>query len=215
MNTLDTGKYYFIATDASGLKSQEDKKNIVSVKFKKVFDFDLSGGYSCPVILFDDTIKTYMGSSVLPLSLYAKASFIPFKHHYGYLGMGLSANYTAMGVKFDEYSVYGNMLNTHGLFIFQIPIRIKTNSGRKHIMTFEAHGGAGLTSIYDLKFEFDRGVKSEPLNSINLSFIAGGAIHFYTLGRLFIELNVDYVQAFMSDMSLGTLLPSVGIGWQF
>ncbi len=215
MNSLDTGKYYFVATDASGLKSEEDKKSLLTIKYKKAVDFDVSGGYSCPVILYDDTIKTYMGSSVWPLSMYAKASFIPFKHKYGYLGMGVSANYTRMSVEFDDYSVYGNMLNTHGLFIFQFPIRVKTNSGYKHIMTLEAHGGVGITAIYDLKFDFERGDVSDPLNSVNLSFIAGGAIQFYTVGRLFVELNVDYIQAFMSDMSLGMLVPSAGIGWQF
>ena len=82
-------------------------------------------------------------------------------------------------------------------------------------MTLEAHGGAGVTSLFDLKFEFNNGIKSDPLNSINLSFITGGAVHFYTVGRLYAEVNVDFFHAFMSDMAFGMLVPSVGLGWQF
>ncbi len=217
MDTLDVGQYHFVATDASGLNSGKEKNSLVMVKFKKAVDFDLSGGYSCPVILYDGTIEQYMGSSVWPLSVYAKVSFIPFKHRYGYIGMGLSASYTRMGVKYSGYSVNGNLSNANAMFVFQFPVRIrtKTGSGHRHIMTLEAHGGAGVTSIFDLKFEFNNGIESDPLNSINLSFIAGGAVHFYTVGRLYAEVNVDFVHAFMSDMAFGMLVPSVGIGWQF
>ena len=92
MNDLDVGTYTFIATDASGLQNEIDKNNEIIVKFKKSVDFDISGGYTLPVILFDDTIKDYLGSNIWPLSFSARLSFMPFKNRLGYFGIGLTGS---------------------------------------------------------------------------------------------------------------------------
>ena len=217
MKELDVGTYNFIAMDASGLKNPADKKNEITVKFKKRVDFDISGGYTLPVILFDDTIKNYMGSNVWPLSLTARLSLMPFKHSFGYFGLGLTGSYTRMFSNFDSYSVDGNLITSHALFVYQLPVRtkIKNSDSRKHIMTLELHGGPGFTFFNDFKFHFDHNINSDPLNSLNISINAGFAAQIYITNRLYTEIGADYIMAFVSDMGFGMLEPEISIGWQF
>ena len=217
MKDLDVGTYNFIATDASGLKSTIDKKSEIIVKFKKSVDFDISGGYTLPIILFDDTIKKYMGSSVWPLSLSARLSFMPFKHRFGYFGVGLTGSYTRMIFNKDSYTIDGNLLTAHALFVYQLPIRTKskTSTQQKHIMTLEFHAGAGFTIFNDFKFHFDHNITTNPLNSLNISMDFGFAAQIYITNRLYTEIGADYIMAFVSDMGFGMLEPQVSVGWQF
>lgn len=216
MDDLDVGTYIFMATDASGLKNVIDKKNEIIVKFKKSVDFDISGGYTLPII-FDETINKYMGSSVWPLSLYARLSFIPFKHRFGYFGMGLTSSYTRMISNKDTYLIDGTLLAAHALFVYQFPIRIKlkASSQQKHIITLDFHAGAGFTFFNDFKFHFDHNIVSNPLNSLNISIDFGFAAQIYITNRLYTEIGADYIMAFVSDMEFGMLEPQISIGWQF
>ena len=216
MDDLDVGTYIFMATDASGLKNVIDKKNEIIVKFKKSVDFDISGGYTLPII-FDETINKYMGTSVWPLSLYARLSFVPFKHRFGYFGMGLTSSYTRMISNKDTYRIGGNLLAAHALFVYQFPIRIKlkTSDQQKHIITLDFHAGAGFTFFNDFKFHFDHNIVSNPLNSLNISIDFGFAAQIYITNRLYTEIGADYIMAFVSDMEFGMLEPQISIGWQF
>ncbi len=217
MKTLDVGKYNFVVRDASGLESEKDRKNEVEVKFRKRVDFDLSGGYVFPIVLFDDTFKTYFDTSVFPLSLTARASFIPFKHRFGYFGFGLYAQYSRLFAEYQYYMIDGNFMNADALFIYQLPIRVKFKNAEKprHILTLELHGGTGVSFLNDVKFHFDHDITSDPLNSLNLNIMAGGAFQFYVTNRLYTEVSVDFISSLLSDMALGVLLPAVSIGWQF
>ena len=217
IKSLDSGTYYFIATDASGLKNEKSRHNEVIVKFKKRFDFNLSAGYSLPAILYDDTFSKYMGSSVWPLSASVRFSAVSFKHRYGYFGAGLSGTYTRMDKNFGDYKLGGNMILTHGLFVYQLPIRIQSkNTGmQRHLLTVEAHAGPGLSMFTGYKFDFGSDIYSYALNSGNFSILAGGALQYYITNRLYAEANIDYVNAFTIDMKLGILVPTLGVGWQF
>lgn len=216
MKDLDVGSYNFIATDASGLKSENKGDNEVIVKFRKRIDLDLSLGYLVPVVLFDDTINKYMDSSVYPLSAIARVTFIPSKHTYGYFGAGFQATYSRMYAEFDNYTIDGNLFQSYLSFVYQYPIRIKVENSdqRKHLLTLEAHAGAGLTMFNNFMFHFTNVGESEALNSINLSAICGGAVQWYIFKRFYTELNVDFSMAFISDMKLGMLQSSLSFGWQ-
>lgn len=216
MKDLDVGVYDFFAEDASGLKSETNNSNF-TVKFKKKVDFDLSAGYVLPVILFDDTINHYMGSNIWPLSGTFRMSFMPFKRSFGYFGVGLAGTYSRLFAEFPQYKIDGNLITAHLNFVYQLPIRfrIKNSEQRRHALTLEVHGGVGATFFNDVQFHFPHNIDSEKLNSINLSFDVGGAVQVYITSRLYAEVGVDFVMAFMSDMQFGVLHPSVCIGWQF
>jgi len=208
MDALDVGVYHFVATDASGLKSEDTKDNLVTVKFRKWLDIDVCAGYVIPVALYDDIFKTYLNTSVFPLSGAARVTVMPFKHRYGYLGAALSASYTRIYSPFDSYYIDGNMMIAHADFVYQLPV-IKSR------LTVEAHAGVGVTALSNLSFHFQHDINSDPLSSVNLSINAGGAAQLYVVKRLYVDVCVDYVQAFMTNMALGMIVPSASIGWQF
>ncbi len=217
LKKLDVGKYNFIATDASGLKSSVDRRSEIEVKFKKRVDFDLSAGYVFPVVLYDDTFENYLDTNLLPLSATARASFVPFKHRFGYFGFGIFGTYSRIFADYNNYQIDGNLINADALFLYQIPVRVKSKNSenRRHILTFELHGGTGISFFNDFKFHFEHNIVSDPLNSLNLNAIAGGAIQFYITNRLYTEIAADYLMAFLNDMDFGMILPSLSIGWQF
>ena len=217
MKDLDVGVYDFFAEDASGLKSESKNNSNFTVKFRKRMDLDLSAGYLLPVILFDDTINHYMGSNIWPLSGTVKMSFMPFKRSFGYFGVGLAGTYSRLFADFPRYKIDGNLITAHLNFVYQLPIRfrIKNSDQRRHAFSLELHGGVGATFFNDMQFHFPHNIDSEKLNSINLSFDVGGAVQVYITSRLYAEVGVDFVMAFMSDMQFGVLHPSVCIGWQF
>ena len=216
MKDLDVGVYDFFAEDASGLKSETNNSNF-TVKFRKRMDLDLCAGYLLPVILFDDTINHYMGSNIWPLSGTVKMSFMPFKRSFGYFGVGLAGTYSRLFADFPQYKIDGNLITAHLNFVYQLPIRfrIKNSEQRRHALTLEVHGGVGVTFFNDVQFHFPHNIDSEKLNSINLSFDVGGAVQVYITSRLYAEVGVDFVMAFVKDMQFGVLHPSVCIGWQF
>lgn len=217
LKKLDVGKYNLIATDASGLKNKADHRSQIEVKFKKKVDFDLSAGYVFPVVLYDGTFEEYLDTNILPLSVTARATFVPFKHRFGYFGFGLFSSYSRIFADYNNYQIDGNLINADALFVYQLPVRVKFKNLEKprHLMTLELHGGAGLSFFNDFKFHFEHNIVSEPLNSINLGAIAGGAMQFYLTNRLYAELSADYLMVFLADMDFGMILPALSIGWQF
>lgn len=217
LKKLDVGKYNLIAIDASGLKNKADHRSQIEVKFKKKVDFDLSAGYVFPVVLYDGTFEEYLDTNILPLSVTARATFVPFKHRFGYFGFGLFSSYSRIFADYNNYQIDGNLINADAIFVYQLPVRVKFRNLEKprHLMTLELHGGAGLSFFNDFKFHFEHNIVSEPLNSINLGAIAGGAMQFYLTNRLYAELSAGYLMVFLADMDFGMILPALSIGWQF
>ncbi|MBE6354908.1 hypothetical protein [Treponema sp.] len=207
MKKLPVGEYYFIAQDASGLHSEENSDSHFSIKFKKWMDFDVEGGYVCPVVLHDDTFPSYIGK-VLPFSVQGKVSFMPLKNNWGYLGFGIRASYSRLYKDCGDYTIDGNLATGHFIVIYQLPMF-------RHRVVAELHGGAGLSYFNDICFHFAHNVDSEPLNTVSISLDAGASLQFYLNKRLYTEIAADYVFTMNSDMILGMILPSAGVGWQF
>lgn len=217
LRKLDVGNYYLVARDASGLESEKSNRNLLQIKFKKEVDFNISVGYSVPLILFDDTFNIYFSSSSYPISAAAKLSFLPFKRNFGYFGFGISGTYTRMNRQTENYLLDGNFITGHLNFVYELPLKVLDRKLRqnRHFATLELHGGIGGTYFCNYKFHFPHDIETEPLNSLNFSFLAGLSFQFYFWRRLFVELNFDYVQSFISDMDFGIFIPSLNFGWQF
>ena len=218
MNELDTGIYYFSATDASGLTAENSKDNMFTVKFRKAVDFDVAAGYACPIILIGDRMKEYLNTMVLPLSANAKISLMPFKRRFGYLGLGVDATYSRLLTKTEVYDLDGNFIVGNALFIYQLPIRIKSKQNAeklRHIASLELHGGGGVAMFQNTVFHFPHDINSEPLNSLDFCAIAGGSVQVYFTNRLYAEVGADFVMPFMGDVTMGYLKPVAAVGWQF
>ncbi len=218
MNELDTGIYYFSATDASGLTAENSKDNMFTVKFRKAVDFDVAAGYACPIILIGDRMKEYLNTMVLPLSANAKISLMPFKRRFGYLGLGVDATYSRLLTKTEGYDLDGNFIVGNALFIYQLPIRIKSKQNAeklRHIASLELHGGGGVAMFQNTVFHFPHDINSEPLNSLDFCAIAGGSVQVYFTNRLYAEVGADFAMPFMGDVTMGYLKPVAAVGWQF
>jgi len=217
LDELDTGTYYFAATDASGLTSNLDKDSMFTIKFRKAVDFDVAAGYTCPVIVVGDRIKEYLNTTALPLSLNAKISFMPFKRRFGYLGLGVDASYTRLLTKTEGYDLDGNYICGNAIFVYQLPIRIKNKNAEKlrHIATLELHAGGGLSMFQNTVFHFPHDINSEALNSLDFCAIAGASAQFYFTNRLYAEIGADFVMPFMGDLMMGYVKPIAAVGWQF
>lgn len=211
MKDLEVGVYNFVAKDISGLHSEFDSSSQFIIKFKKLVDFDVEFGYTVPIVLHDDTISDYLSQTVFPLSAQARMTFIPFKRRWGYLGLGLRAQYSRFEGEFENYTVDGNFGFGHALIVYQVP------TPRRH-WYFELHAGGGVTYFNNMVFHFSHDIDSEPLNTLSLSFDAGANIMLYPfrkLKRFYFEGGADYILTLNEDMTMGTIQPSLGIGWQF
>ena len=218
MEELDTGTYYFTAIDASGLRNENGRDNTLTVKFRKAVDFDVAAGYTCPVIVIGDKMKEYLNTSVLPLSANAKISLMPFKRRFGYLGIGVDASYSRLLTKTEGYDLDGNYICGNALFIYQLPIRIKSkkdDTKLRHIATLELHGGAGLSMFNNTVFHFPHNINSEPLNSLDFCAMAGASAQVYFTNRLYAEVGADFVMPFMQNLPMGYIKPVAAVGWQF
>ena len=217
MDILDSGTYYFVAEDASGLTNDFNKDSQLIVKFKKAVDFDVSAGYACPIIVVGDKIKEYLNTSVLPITATAKATLIPIKRRFGYFGFGASATYSRLFTDTNGYDLDGNYITGHAIFVYQLPIRIQSKKFDKlrHVATLELHAGAGVAMFQDTKFHFPHNIDSEPLNSLDFSAAAGLTAQIYITNRLYIEAGADFVFPFMGELLMGYVEPKAYVGWQF
>ena len=218
MDTLDPGVYHFRATDASGLYTPDNDDNKIVVRFTKPMDLNISAGYSCPLILYDDTFKKYMGSNLWPLSGNAKVVFIPIKLSWGYLGAGLLGTYTRMNYKGDYFDIDGNLMTANGLLVYQKPIKVasKEDPNKKRLLgTLEIHAGGGAAYFCKYQYHYNNGTDLDPLYSIDACAVVGASFQYYLTSRIFVEAQADFITSFISDMSYGMVVPSINIGYQF
>ncbi len=218
LDELDTGSYYFTATDASGLMNEFNKDCQFTIKFRKAVDFDVAAGYTCPVIIIGDKIKEYLNTSVLPVSVTGKLTFMPFKRRFGYFGIGIDAAFSRLITKTEGYDFDGNYICGNALFVYQLPVRIKNKKNPeklRHIATLELHGGAGLAMFNNAIFHFPHNINSTPLNSLDFCATAGLSGQVYITTRLYVEAGVDFIMPFMGELLMGYIKPVACVGWQF
>ena len=209
MNELDVGKYNLVATDASGLVNDPESGNMLTVRFKKWMDFNISAGYVCPIVLMDETIKTYFETTIFPLGGTARMTFFPFKRRWGSLGFGLCGTFTFMNMEKQEYKLSSKLATAHLYFAY-------SKSFFNKRFSIELHAGAGASALLGYYFEFENNIRTDPQTSLNISAMAGIAAQVFVFKRLYVEVDVDFVAFFIpDDMMFGSVMPSASVGWQF
>lgn len=213
---LDAGTYNLVARDASGLESQRNEKNQLIIKFKKAVDLDISAGWAMPVLLFDQTLPTYMESRLIPVTATAKISLMPFKHMWGYLGMGFIGSYSMHTNMTPDYNIIGNYLTGYLDFVYQYPIYKNKNDmeKRRHIGTVEARAGGGIDYFLNYTFYYGHGVTSKSLNTIAYGFNVGASYQHYFTNRIYAEASLDYQMTFGNNIMVGKVVPALYAGVQ-
>ncbi len=201
------GTYHLFAQDASGLHSLGESGSVFEVKARKAVDFDIELGYAS-LFLLDSEFSNYFKEKIFPLSAEMRLSLLFVKQRWGYLGLGLRANYSYFGASSSGYSINGSIGMAHALLIYQIPM-----FNRRFFWEFR--GGAGATYFHNIKFHFSENVESRPLNSISICYDAGTSGVLYLSRRFFLEAGFDYTFTVNKNSLVDGILASAGIGWQF
>ena len=200
------------------LAEEKKQKEVALVKeTNKGLDFDLSVGYTLPIILFDELIPEYMESRIWPISACIKADIIPIKTSFGNIGAGITGSYTRMNADLDLYSIHGNLINVYLNLVYQIPVFIHKDDAEKIRQAFaiELYGGTGLTGLVGFESVYEGNVPAKTLDSINLSFDAGFAVKFFVTKMFFIDAGCGFSFALMKDAKLGVLMPEFCAGVRF
>lgn len=205
IRSINVGEYGLHVENPGGLST--DSKP-VAFKYIKPMDFDVSIGYMPTIVLWDGTIDEYFESSVIPLGVVAKATFIPFKRASGYYGIGLIASASRVSNETEYYELTMNWAMTHLLFAYQRPII-------KNKLMFACNIGPGYTVFYDISFAFNNGITSPKFSPSSFSALAGLSLHYYFMKRMYADLSADCTYVFMKDMQVFSVQPSLTCGWQF
>lgn len=209
---LDTGKYTLIAKNVGGLSySYSD----IKIQFKKMTDFDISGGYAPLIVVGDETMAKYFEQSAFWLGLNNRITFIPLKRKAGYFGASLSNTAYFMKNDAQKYSLNSFVIFTHLDFTYQKPLPNKR-------FVFDAHIGGGITTFANMFFEFPNQIYSDKFFAFMPEVAAGVSIQFYALKRLYVEFGVDYnftlnlTQNNMENTTMiHSIIPMLSVGWQF
>ena len=215
VSALEVGDYMLTAMDASGLKTTGEK-NLITVKESEGMSFDVSLGYSLPFPLYGGTYPEYMESKIYPYNAYAKLALIFLKRKTGHFGVGLNAHANHIKYENSAYTIKGNTIDTYLNAIYKMPIHFSSKNKKKrerHIATLEIHGGVGVLLFNDFQFTFANNKKSLAFNSFGISVQCGADIQFFLGRNFFLEMGLDYINAFMPDSAFGEVIPQAGIGW--
>lgn len=205
LNVITPGKYRIVITNPGGLSSISQD---ITIQYKKPMDLDISVGYACQFVLFDETINKYFDNFIFPLGAAAKLTFIPAKTPFGYFGAGILANLSYMHKDFGTYKISGSFTSAELNFVYQKPF-----NERKFFI--EAFIGGGICYLMNYQFEFANHVKSKQQGALAPSVDIGIAAQYYFTKRLFLDFTVPFIVTFPKDMIIGSLIPQITVGWQF
>lgn len=186
--------FYFEISDESTVKASP-------------VDVNLSLGYICPVILFDDVIPDYMGERYWPLSGTVNFDFIPIKTRAGNFGFSLKGFYSRMEKNASSYKITGNLISAYFDLVYQKKL--------SRIFTIDLHAGAGGIWFYDFAVSYENGISTKKMNSLDMSFDGGLALNIFLAKHLFLRTGADFTYSIMSDMILGEFIPEAGLGLHF
>lgn len=218
-NAFDTGNWTLIATNIGGLKFSY---NPIKIQFKKPFDFDLSGGYAFMYLpssyFINDIFPQIWNTTVSPLGLSLRATFIPVKKKTIYYGFSLNLfNY------FFKNS-YKNWTVSSIFTIASLDFNIQWPFLNKKLF-LDLHFGFGASIFYDLHIEFSRNIKSPSDQRINPNLDLGISLFYYPAKRLYISVGLDttlmfdfadsWFQRNDNNLYMWSIIPTLEIGYQF
>lgn len=233
-NMEEVGRYRFIITDKSGLKTGKGAPNEIIVRFRKAMDIDFSLGWASMFMIPWETNVTqpngsvnsvsftdYFGTGWFPIGGTGRVTVVPFKTVLGYFGLGFwAAGYNLKYVT-DGYTLTSAAATISGIVTYQQYLY-------KHKLLLDLHGGIGLTGFFNMRFSYPEvNIKTKPLNALKPSFSGGIALQYYIWNRFYIEVGADIIWSInlsdlsfnkkenSSDIMLMYVQPAISVGWQF
>ena len=220
-SSLATGEYDVYVRNPGGLDARDGTFTITN---KKLTDWNFYIGYA-PIIplygyLFQDTLyhdeylEAPFSGDFYPLSIAAKINFIPIKRVWGNLGVEASSSFAIFEQTRGDYITSTYLLTVHASLLYQ-------RYFRKRTLSFNAGIGAGITSLLDLKYEYQKGMPTESINATYLSATGGLSFTVFVTRQVFINAGADFIHVFTiltseKDSPMpGFIRPFIGAGYQY
>jgi hypothetical protein len=204
LRQLRTGTYEVFVKNPGGL---ETSLGGFSIAFRRPVDILAAGAFTPVVPLYGEFFRL-MNQPVYPLGAASRITLIPYKRHFGYGGLELTAFWNYFNAPFEGYTVSAQGMGMMSSLVFQ-----KWLSNRVMALNFRA--GGGFTSLRDYHFAYTRG-NSEPLSIMLPEAGAGASFLWMVLPPFFMEAGFEYLHWFTTDNpSPGSLRPWLGAGLRF
>ena len=201
---LVVGKYQIIVRNPGGLDTVVGG---FTIAIAKPYDINVSGGYA-PMLTFFGQRDYFLDSFFVPVSFSARASFVPFKLDFGFIGVELCPSWTFLtteknGIKTSAHLV---VVNVDGLFQYWIKRREIAVNGR---------AGFGFAGVFNYYFQFDTGKSWEPISTAAFSFNLGSSVMWFFYKQFFVEGGLDYIQIVHPEIPMGFVRIGIFGGYQF
>ena len=180
---LELGSYDVVITNPGGMRQTLQGFH---VGFTRPTDIAVSLGYA-PVFpasgyLFDSYTET-----TYPLGFYARASVLPIKRLWGWIGFELALDYTGLKTQTDTYALSGDMAAVTAGALLQ-------KWFRDYTLAMNLRLGAGMAAVANIEFEHPGGVRSEKKTSLLVALNAGASAQWMVSDYIFIEGGAEFVQ---------------------
>ncbi len=199
---FDVGEWLFRAENPGEFTSDLP----LTIKFMKWYDVSLSAGYSPLFVLYDENVKSYLGTNFMPLGIDARATFIFLKRRMGYLGISLNGKWNTVSSAFSANNVTTHYIQGLASFVYRYPII-------RNRLTVEARVGGGMTLVSGLKIIYTHGLDSEAFSSMFPAATIGLSITGYVWRALFVEAGADLTSTFTPGMMILSISPTISFGW--
>ena len=213
LRSLIPGQYYIHVINPGGLDA---KIGTFAITFQRPFDLNISLGFA-PIIplygfLFADfefnnsTIEAPFPAGLYMLGAIARINFIPFKRHWGQLGLELSSSITVLEHERAYHTANAFFINTHLSFLYQ-----RYFWGRN--FAFNINLGAGLSTLMNFHYTYPVGPQTEQKTPHYISSIAGVSFKGFFIDPFFISAGADFIHLFSPEGSMpGFIRSFVAVG---
>ena len=203
---LLAGKYEIVVINPGGL---EIRTGGFVIAMAKPFDVNVAIGYSPAIALFGRT-DFFLDRVFIPLSFSARASYVPFKLSFGYIGFELTADWSFLTSERDQKKTQAHLVTVNANALFQYWLYKKK-------LALNSRAGVGITGIFNHHFIYtDTGKKSpDSYNTMAFSLSLGASVQWLFFRQLFIEGGADLVFITHPEIPMGLVRIGVYVGYQF
>jgi hypothetical protein len=180
---LELGNYNVVVTNPGGM--QQTLKGFI-VGFTRPTDIAFSLAYAPLFPAYGYLFDSYT-EAVYPLGFYARASVLPIKKLWGWIGFELAFDYASLKTDASGYTLSGDMTAVSAGALFQ-------KWFRDYTLAMNLRLGGGMTTVANIAFEHPGGIMSEKQTSILASFNASASAQWMASDSIFIEGGACFVQ---------------------
>ena len=201
---LLAGVYEIVIVNPGGL---EFRAGDFSIAMAKPYDINVSGGYTPMFTLFGQK-DYFLSRFFIPAGLSIRASFVPFKWNFGFLGAEISPNWAFLSSAQNDFKTSAHLVLVNVDVLFQYWIIQRE-------LSLNARAGLGFAGIFNYLFEYNTGKTGDPISTSAFSFNLGASVQWLFYKQFFVEGGLDYIHIVHSEIPMGFVRIGIFGGYQF